>query len=273
MINEMNIDQLLSRFFSGTLNKRENDLLMQYIANRTSQPSKDPIDKEIEAFLADRELLEFKQNIARICEKNRNKPREKRFYLPGWLMAASLLLLVATGATIFLMLDVLPIRIWPNGLYTLMDHSNENANNSEKSFGLWSPDWEHRGILISRHEFLNQRPEDMVEENRFTPYPYMESLVGIVMRSGQNGLKLPPYELKLYKGEPIIFQWENNIPDQATIEVTDNKGACLLSVFVSHDSETRIATKDWNTGVYYWRLLVQDQLVTVGKVLINQKSK
>ena len=273
MIDEMNIDQWISRFYAGTLNKHERRLLIQYISDRSSNRHRDSVDYEIESFLADRELIEFRQNVARICKRYRTDSGAKPRYFSAWLVAASLMLLLATGITLLLMMNASPFIFRPGISNAMLSQAEYESDKKADQWNLQSPSWKDRGVIIARHEYGVMDQKNAAYQNNFIPNPYMESLVGVIMRSGQSTLFSPPRESFVSQGDKVRFEWKRGNGEVALIELTTNQGVCFLSKTVKTASGLSISTKDWEPGVYYWRLVVDDQLVTVGKIWLKMGTE
>jgi len=247
--NENNYEWI-SRYHEGDLNKDEMDEIR-------SDPE---LDKQLTEFLQDRDLIEF----LKILDKVRGGRRE-RFGLNCMLIAALLLALVVFGGFWLYQNPLGKHLMLKNSVARTYENQKSNAENKESVFprnALGFP------VVPFRRDNLSR---DLLAAN-FQPLEYMEGMIGFAGRSGNFVLLAPASQITILPGDTLRFRWEEDMEGRLAFFVMNDRGECVVSLdSVSHNPLT-VPTTSWTDGLYYWKFILQDDLVNVGKIIIRDES-
>ncbi len=101
----------------------------------------------------------------------------------------------------------------------------------------------------------------------FIPDEQLEGLAGEVMRSTGIEVLMPSVNQTFKPGTSVSFQWKQDEPLNLQLILLDNTGKELLSKALSNPNF------EWNApkrpGLYYWKLESSDELLFVGKFLLQ----
>jgi len=101
--------------------------------------------------------------------------------------------------------------------------------------------------------------------SRFVPSPNLEDLVDSRVRSA--GFKaISPAVGEVVKGN-VLFVWENRDRARITLRILNNKERVQLSSTI--DSSRFLFTGKLPPGLYYWKLEANDELLYLGKFVVN----
>jgi hypothetical protein len=250
------INEWIVRYNEGTLEGEELETFLLMLKDDPDLRKEVRVDQEINRMLEERDLLEFREAV---LKARQGKPSGRT----GWLLLAAMVLVLASvgGYVIYQALF--------NGKLPVSKQSVTEARSDSVSSNE-TPD--HKGQSVGH----NPKPEDsiashhrmMLAEN-FVPLTSLESLVGVVTRADGIIVEKPAYVLNIRQGAEVRFRW--NTQENAPVEVMffDNRGNKILSSGKTHDREYLLVTGVLKQGLYYWKLLKNDQLVTVGKIRIE----
>jgi hypothetical protein len=250
------ISEWIVRYNEGTLEGKELEAFLRMLQDDPDLRKEVAVDLEINRILEERDLLEFREAILNA----RKSPKSGR---PRWfLLAATLLLLVSAGGYLlyqaFFRSDV-------------QDHQGRitAAKQDTTMQGKMNAPGEKTVKTDSNaREPGTIRKTDLLAQN-FVPLPSLESLVGVVTRADGIILEEPGYNLRIRQGDPVRFRWTTSGPDRIGIQVFDNRGFKILSEGNIGNNEYLLKTGSMKPGLYYWKILKNDQLVTVGKIRID----
>ena len=103
----------------------------------------------------------------------------------------------------------------------------------------------------------------------YKPLADFELLVGSVTRSAHLKLIAPPSNLFIPSGNHILFEWRyQKRPVPVNIVVYDNTGNFVVGTPVLLTSTYSMATTDWPGGVYYWKMIMDEDMIFMGKITI-----
>ena len=105
----------------------------------------------------------------------------------------------------------------------------------------------------------------------FTPNPTYEALIGAQFRASSSPKVLNPgRDTSLIQGGLLTFKGNNPGKDKLEIHIIDNR-AKQVKIFSGLDSISIDVKLDWDPGLYYWKLVGEDELYQVGKFTIIEQ--
>ena len=110
----------------------------------------------------------------------------------------------------------------------------------------------------------------LLAEN-YKPMIQFELLVGSVTRSNQFRLIAPATNLQIDAGNPVRFEWgHQNKAHPVTIALMNNRGALVFeTLLLQEDTYIYILkTKTLHKGLYYWKIMIDDEMVIMGKLTL-----
>ncbi|MFH1160417.1 MAG: hypothetical protein V1733_05660 [bacterium] len=258
MDNLHTIDDWITHYHEGILKDAELEQFLEILKKDPSVRAETALDKELNDFLEDRDLLEFRKFL----EKSHDK-KYPNLGINLLLIAASLLFLLALAGGW--------IHLYPGGknhFFNVTAHQKSGKispadNRTHPAFSSRrSP--EYPGINGSE-----QLAKPLVLASSYDPLPYLEGLVEVVTRAEKFSLLAPGYMIRIKPGEPVLLKWESALPGSLSLEVINNKGKRVAEFKDISGGKLTLETKQLKKGLYYWKFLQGDNLVCVGKVTIR----
>jgi hypothetical protein len=105
----------------------------------------------------------------------------------------------------------------------------------------------------------------------YKPMPSFESLIGTHIRSDNFKIKGPSTSAHFKKGSTILFEWETEITHPLSLEVIDNHGKIVFDSQPVYDKFLKLSSGDLNEGLFYFKILKDDEIVFFGKFFIDKK--
>jgi hypothetical protein len=247
------INEWIVKYNEGTLEGRDLEEFMKLLAEDPEIQKEVGVDREIDKMLQEKDLLEFRQAILKAREAN---PSRK---LRWFLLAASLAVLLSAGGfmlyrTLFLKgsNDRMPGK--PASFSEMVSKDGQNARNKS-------------GSEMTADSVAEQKNQLLAE--RFVPLNSLESIVGESTRADDILVQGPASDLKIRCGDSVTFYWKAESPAPLDICLLDNHGTKVMSVRHSGVTKYFLKTANLKPGLYYWKLLKDDQLVTAGKIRLE----
>ncbi len=259
MNNHEDIYEWISRYNEGDLKGEDLKRFLQILASDPEIRADTELDRELTEFFKDRDLLEFLNVLDQV---KRNK--RQGFGLNCLLLAALLIILVSISGFWAYMnpLRTGHPRIRESVVVTTDVESTQSQGKIEPILRK-SPGYPE--ILIGS----DIKDLNLLAAN-FQPLNYMEGMVGIVTRTGQFNLLSPENMVMLVPGDTIQFHWKNSGETDPSFEVINNRGEIIVSREVIAGGSLTLPTHSWKEGLYYWKFLLQENLVSVGKITIKR---
>lgn len=114
-----------------------------------------------------------------------------------------------------------------------------------------------------------KNPDHLVLAKKQEPLLEFDLLVGSVMRAELFTLLSPPAVVAISAGEDVLFSWKADyLSVPIHIFILDNTGACLAEIPVLNDTSWLMHTKSLREGLYYWKIMVEEDLVFVGRLTV-----
>jgi hypothetical protein len=250
----------IDRFNNGELDDTEKELFKKRLESSCLLRTEVDIDVRLDRFLQDDELMDLIQKVrsasGRITSVNR-----RMNYL---LLAASLLCLVMVGGLFYLIgSGILTINMYslqpapgsPLMVHEADDHVGCTAEPGFKGGDVSVPaDPGCRGAMLAQN---------------YVPLPEFELLVGSVTRSHHFSMISPPLNTILPAESELQFSWQSlDGTGPVTILILDNHGVLISEKHIRHGRNYCLKTQGLLRGLYYWKILLGDDMVLLGKLTI-----
>ena len=219
------------------------------------------IDECVNRLFKDEDVLELMRKVQSITKKA-NKRSGLMNYL---LIAASIISLIVVGAILHLV-EKKPVALptFARQQITLPEKKQVQNNFSGNSLKDKQPTKEI--IPLTPREMSGK---SLIAEN-YKPMAEFELLVGSVTRSTQIRLITPAAKIKIQAGIPVRFRWiSQNDQHPVTIVLMNNLGNLIFETPSLHAHEYILKTNMLSKGLYYWKIINDDELVIMGKLTIN----
>ena len=118
-------------------------------------------------------------------------------------------------------------------------------------------------LTVKRKQSAAKPTDDLIAAN-LEPSANLDDLVQTQFRSTTIEIISP--EVGEIIQSPITFRWKH-YDKRLTIKILSNKELTLISSTLSGDSFT--TSKKFAPGLYYWKLVTDDELLFVGKFLVK----
>ncbi len=258
MNDNENIYKWISRYNEGELNGKEMDEFLKILSSNPEIRSDIELDKELTEFLQDKDLIEFR----RILDQARVN-RRRGFGMNCLLIAALLTALVAFGGFWLYQNPFGKHPMIKNGVAETLDKQKSKAENSESVFLRNAP-----GFSVAPFSKYNLSCDNLAAN--FRPLGYMEGMVGVVSRAGNFHLLSLNSQITIIPGDTLRFRWEEDVGGHLSFLVMNNRGEFVASRDSIFQSSLAIPTILWTEGLYYWKFIHRDNLVSVGKIIIRR---
>lgn len=259
MIDRDHIRDLISRYPDGELNQTELEEFLQALESDPEIKKEVELDRELTEFLRDQDLMDFLS----LLDQTRFR-RKRGFGMNCLLVAAIMLLFVAFGG------------IWIFQQPFLNRHLLMNRNQASSIHPTAKrPFTTQRPFPWTKSVIPAFAPPDENAPNHllaacFKPIEFLESMVGVTMRSGSVILVAPKARVNLTRGDSLLFQWRVSRKPNVSLQVLNNRGLTVFSESTLEGDSFVLGTSEFHEGLYYWKFMDNDNLVTVGKMSIRR---
>ncbi len=196
--------------------------------------------------------------------KNINKKTDRDEGLWSMLIAASFLYLIAFGTMVSL------VRIDPGNLalnLNLRSVENRLVPNA-KIFPI--------DIFEGLNQVKSITPDARRENSRkqqlalnYKPLDDFELLVGCVTRSAHLSLIAPSSILTRPSGSSVEFKWVcQGMKTPVNITFFNNRGKLVFEANEKEGESYTLVTQDWPGGVYYWKIIMEEEMIFMGKLIL-----
>lgn len=240
------INEWIVKYNEGSLDGSDLEEFIKLLAEDPELRKELQLDLEIDRILQERDLLEFRKVILKAREGN--SPGKLRWFL---LAATIAVLLTAGGFVLY------------RALFLAKSESPQISKQSN------APEYDKPGIgktgPVDKTDSVPEQKKLLFAEH-FVPLVSLESIVGEVTRADDIVLERPVSAIKISCGETVTFSWKTESSDPVVICLFDNTGKKVQTVRPTGKSNYLMKTGNLRPGLYYWKLLKNDQLVTAGKI-------
>jgi hypothetical protein len=251
----------IDRYNDDELEEPERIFFLQQMADNPILRTEVHIDSRLNSFFNDEDLMDLMKKIRAVTAK----PGHTATLIPSMLIAATVMCLLIFGAVVYF------IEKKPVLFSGFIQHQTV------------SPETKHDRNSKSGDNLVEQRPETdkpvvnsngisqswLLSEN-YKPMAEFELLVGSVTRSTQIKLMTPASKIKIRAGIPVRFSWiSQNNQCNVTLVIVNNLGNVIFESQLLHYNEYTLQTKGMPGGLYYWKIVQDDELVIMGKLTLN----
>jgi hypothetical protein len=238
----------IDRYNENDLNETEKALFEEEMHANPLLKTEVSIDARLDRFLQDENLIDL---MGKINEVTRSGSRGSSLR-PMFLIAASVLFLLATGGLFY---------------YLRTDHIQEMP-------GLSVQESKQQAIRIVPGDSMPAKVPDYSTANHdllassFEPLPEYDLLTGSVTRSHQLKVISPPANAAVPAGAGVMFEWEGHdalVP--VKLILLNNRGIQVSEVLITDSSQYRLDIKGFPDGLYYWKLMADEEMVMMGKIV------
>jgi len=250
----------IDRYNDNELDETEKAIFQKRMVANPLLCSEVCIDARLNHFLQDNEVMDLMTKIRSVSQRNADGSRR----LDSLLIAASLLCLVMIGG-IFYLLRTNMVKV---DLYGQQHSEQQKQKNAEYPVKLnYPPQFDHNYYHDSLPIIKAIHP-GMIAKN-FEPLAEFELLIGSVTRSYQFKLISPDMNISISAGTAVLFAWRqsgNMMP--VCIVVINNHGIPVSEITIKHGNTYTLKTKGFREGLYYWKIVMDDGMVLMGKYTI-----
>ena len=250
----------IDRYNENELDESEKAVFQKRMSVNPLLRSEVDIDARLNHFLQDDELIDLMTKIRSASQSSAH--RSWRF--DSILIAASLLCIVMMGGIFYLLVT----KMVNVDLYTQRTAPPKNEYvgdplqlNSPLQF---DQNWYHDSVpfMISDHH-------GMLAQN-FEPLAEFELLIGSATRSNQFKLISPGMNISVSAGSEVKFAWQNSGSNrQVEVVIMNNHAIPVSGIILKHGNTYTLKTDGLSEGLYYWKVMMDDELVLMGKITIH----
>jgi hypothetical protein len=253
----------IDRYGEEELNETELQVFTMHLQANPLLRTETVIDAKLNRFLSDHDTIEMMEKIRQVA----CRPYLYNRKLAAWLVAASILSLLTFGTTYFL-LRTDPVTM---SRFSSPGEPPDRRMGSEVKM-VYRQIMDGRKISdispVSRREMA---VKPLICDS-YKPMTEFELLVGAVTRAGLLKVVSPKAELTIIRGQSVEFRWEGvNSFSPVNIIVLDNSGKRVRCFQVKRsDRSFTMETAALEKGLYYWKILAEDEIITLGKLIVKQ---
>ncbi len=249
----------IDRYSNDELNESELVTFREWMRVNPILRSEVNLDASLTRFLQDAEIIDLMNKAKAVSrQKSESSP------LMNFLLVAASFLCLALISGLFYHMNTrdrpagTPAR--PNVSQAIQIHSEnyrdrEAANVGKKQFQkLWMKTESVKPGLLA---------------DNFKPMPELELLSGSVTRSSQFVLSSPNTDLDIPADTEVLFSWKYADNEAAVmLVIMDNTGNQVSQNRLCSSGSFSLKTKGFREGLYYWKILTNDDLIIMGKITI-----
>ncbi|MEI7500358.1 MAG: hypothetical protein WCK84_07895 [Bacteroidota bacterium] len=250
----------IDRYNENELNEDEKIFFMKRMENNPLLRNEVFIDACLNKLYQDQGTMDLMKKIQQVSRKT---DREEGI-LKYLLIAASLLYLIAFGAILNLIQND-PVDIPNNFNPGITEIKRWPADRTFTTDFLKVPVQVKNITPITRSEISHKQ---LLALN-YIPLADFELLVGSVTRSAYMSLIAPSAFLKISAGDNVIFEWiYKSGLHPISILFFNNRGNLVFEATDLRTDSYIISTKEWLGGIYYWKIIIDDEMIFMGKLTL-----
>ena len=250
----------IDRYNENELNDTEKALFQKRLLVNPLLRSEVNIDASLNRLLNDGDLLDLMNKVNAAAQKSRVGSPLVNFMM----IAASLLFLAMIGGLFYLFranTGTPAVSLMPQQLRLQRNPGSSSGTSAGEPCSLFS---EHKGTMIP-----GMNVHRMLMAENYKPMAELELLAGTVTRSHHVRLTSPQSGISVPKGCEILFSWQYSgriVP--LSIFIMNNRGKQISEKMVLNDNSYCLKTSVLAEGLYYWKIMVQENMVLMGKFTI-----
>ncbi len=252
------INEWIDLYNSGKLKEPDYSGFVQLLKTDPALKIHVNIDKSINKMLEYSDLFEFLETVHKV----RSRPENRRSHFRLMMIAASLLVFIATGWAI---INLSTSRVLQTDFPGMVARNPISRPLSLSCYFLRNRGSEQKlSITAHRKKMLATRPAE-----RFKPLAEYELLVGGVVRSESFKIRSPKARISVPLKSEIIFAWENGSEwSPILLQVTDNRGKPVVEAIPVAGHAYTLNTRSLSTGLFYWKIMSENGLITMGSFML-----
>jgi hypothetical protein len=250
----------IDRYNEDELSETEKSLFQERMLTNPLLRSEVYIDACLNRLLAEEEVLDLMGKIRSASMKNISGNRRMNFLL----VAASILCFVMIGGLFYLVRT----NMAPDTVCSMHRKNQFYQTNGADPTKLHCPsDFEQSGHNVSL-PFCRSTYQRLMAKN-FEPLSEFELLIGSVTRSHPFKLISPGVNDSISAGTEVLFAWqEYNQAIPISIIIMNNQGIPVYEISLNQTSSYHLKTNGYRAGLYYWKIIMNDDMVLMGKLTI-----
>ena len=260
-MNDMEItNDWIDRYNENELNEEEKAFFIKRMELNPLLRTEVLIDECLNRLYQDEGTMDLMKKI----QVARQKPDRRDGRFSCLLIAASLLYLIVLGV-ILKMVVIDPEDTVAKGQSHRDEPGNSPAGKMVSEVFQKNP----AAVRNPQHQTWNENSHSLYLAMNYTPLPDYELLVGSVTRSALIVLHSPIATLNIQQGTPVKFKWvyqDRRVP--VSIVVYDNRGRRVFETTVLLDDSYKLITKNWLGGIYYWKIIADEEMICMGKMIL-----
>lgn len=265
------IHEWIDRFNDNELNGEELKDFLELLKDDPALRAELRLDKELNELLQDKGLLSLRKRIIQVRKDREDRGTGRKVFL----LAASVLIILVLSVVLYLVV----------GLKTRDDkilQTNNNPANGirvnknsspELKYGKNNPGKQqliNDTLSKNRHGIFNHQNQPLIASS-YKPFPPFENLIGTHLRSEYFKL-IEPFSGSHFKtGSTILFSWQTDISHPLTLVIMDNQGQRIFDSHPVHDQSLKVPSGILKNGLFYFKILREDEMVYFGKFTIEIK--
>lgn len=250
-------DSWIDRYNEGSLDRKEQELFRERMCRDPLLGYEVKLDASLERFLRDADAMDLRNKIV-AASKRKGKGIEPMDFL---LIAASVICTIMIGGLFYL-----------SGNHDLISENIENGQQEVIRHYLQD---ERRTVRpgISRSSGAKPAVAAVLKPTspawKFVPLPEFELLAGSPVRSGLFRLLSPVADNTVILGDTVNFSWcSGDTGKRIVLVVLDNTGSTVSMMDLPADGSYAMGTGRFGPGLYYWKILAEQDLLFMGKLTI-----
>lgn len=259
----------IDRFNDNELNGEELKKFLELLKNDPALRAELRLDKELNELLQDEGLLSLRKKIIEVRTKREDGGIGKKIFL----LAASILVILVLSVILYLVVGlktrnnkILQTNNSPANGLPVNKNSSPELNNRKNNPG--KQQFMNDTLSMNRPGISNKQSQPLIAAN-YKPFPPFESLIGTHIRSEYFKL-IEPFPNSHFKTKSLIlFSWETDIFHPLTVEIMDNKGQLIFDSHPVHDKSLKVPSGTLKNGLFYFKILKEDEIVFFGKFTIE----
>ena len=248
------------RYNDDELDELEKSFFQQQMLNNPMLRAEVYIDARLNRLFSDEDVLELMQKVQSVTKKH-NQNSGMMSYL---LIAATVISLIVLGAILFLV-EKRPVSLPAYARQQNIPPVKKQTHDIFSGNNLKSTQPSKENTSVNPREISGTA----LLAEKYKPLAEFELLVGSVTRSTQIRLITPAAKIQIQTGIPVRFSWiSQNNQHPVSIVIMNNLGNLIFEVPSLLASEYVLQTNMLSQGLYYWKIMDEDELVIMGKLTL-----
>lgn len=247
----------IDRYNENELNEDEKAFFRKRMEDNPLLRTEVLIDACLNSLYQDEGTLDLIKKIHSVSHKTDHGDMMLKYFL----IAASLLYLIALGAIVNLM-QIDPVGLSDNSYRRSMETRHRSAGRLFPMDFLKVPAQVRKITPVTRREISHKNYLSL----NYKPMAVFELLVGSVTRSAHLRVIAPTAILKIPACASVIFKWvyQNRVLP-VNIVVFNNRGTLVFETPALLTDSYVMNMKDWPGGIYYWKIIIDEEMIFMGK--------